>query len=169
LTCLANSTPFHQPLTPNAATSQSSSGPGSISSAASNSPVVRSPNAFGNAMPCGARSGVSCSVVLSPGFAVAGTPCSDSDEKRLSSFGEPKPARIDAHRRAIKLREDAVMLFDRFHQTGRSRNAGEHAEHAREMLRLALVEQDEAEAIYSRGSRRHLAEVSNPFTRASKI
>src|SRR5215217_2970804 len=36
------------------------------------------------------------------------------------------------------------------------------------MLRLALVEKDEAEAIYSRGSRRHLADVSDRFTRAPR-
>ena len=80
-----------------------------------------------------------------------------------------KVREIEAHRRAIKLHEDAVILFDRFHQAGKSRSAGERVEHAREMLRLALVEQDEAEAIHSRGSRRHLADVSDRFTRAPEI
>jgi hypothetical protein len=56
-----------------------------------------------------------------------------------------KDREIEAHRRAIKLHEDAVIFFDRFHQTGRSRDARQRVERAREMLHLALVEQAQAE------------------------
>jgi hypothetical protein len=52
-----------------------------------------------------------------------------------------KTREIEAHRRAIKMHEDAVILFDRLHQTG-SANARERAERAREMLRQALAEQE---------------------------
>jgi hypothetical protein len=55
-----------------------------------------------------------------------------------------KAREIEAHRRAIKMHEDAVILFDRFHQTGKSLRARERVEHARELLRQALAEQEEA-------------------------
>jgi hypothetical protein len=55
-----------------------------------------------------------------------------------------KGREIEAHRRAIKVHEDAVILFDRFHQTGKSLRARERAERARELLRQALAEQEEA-------------------------
>lgn len=56
-----------------------------------------------------------------------------------------KAREIKAHRRAITLHEDAAVLFDRFHLAGNSRDARQRAERAREMLRLALEEQAEAE------------------------
>jgi len=55
-----------------------------------------------------------------------------------------KKREIEAHRRAIKLHEDAAILFDRLHQTGKSRDARQRAQRAREMVHLALVEQAEA-------------------------
>jgi putative ubiquitin-RnfH superfamily antitoxin RatB of RatAB toxin-antitoxin module len=55
-----------------------------------------------------------------------------------------KAREIEAHRRAIKMHEDAVILFDRFHQTSKSLRARERVEHARELLRQALAEQEEA-------------------------
>jgi hypothetical protein len=42
------------------------------------------------------------------------------------------------------MHEDAVILFDRFHQTSKSLRARERVEHARELLRQALAEQEEA-------------------------
>ena len=57
-----------------------------------------------------------------------------------------KVREIEAHRRAITLHEDAVILFDRFRQTGKSRDARERAERAREMLHLAFVEHAEADS-----------------------
>lgn len=48
-----------------------------------------------------------------------------------------KAGELEAHRRAIKLHEDAAILFERFHQTDASRHARQRAECAREMLRLA--------------------------------
>lgn len=52
---------------------------------------------------------------------------------------------IDAHRRAINLQESSAVMFDRAHQTGRSRNARQRADHAREMLLKALAERDHFE------------------------
>jgi hypothetical protein len=52
-----------------------------------------------------------------------------------------KARELEAHRRAIKRHEDAVILFVRFHQTAKSRDARQRAERAREMLRLALGQQ----------------------------
>jgi hypothetical protein len=57
---------------------------------------------------------------------------------------QAKAREIEAHRRAITLHEDAAILFDRLHQSGKSRDARQRAERAREMLRLALEEQEEA-------------------------
>jgi hypothetical protein len=42
-------------------------------------------------------------------------------------------------------RDTAAFIFDRVGQSRKSRNARRRAEHAREMLRLALVQQKEAE------------------------
>ena len=47
---------------------------------------------------------------------------------------------IEAHRRAINLQESSAIAFDRVHQTAKSRNARQRADHAREKLRLALAE-----------------------------
>ena len=47
---------------------------------------------------------------------------------------------IEAHRRAINLQESSAIMFDRVHQTAKSRNARQRADHAREKLRLALAE-----------------------------
>jgi hypothetical protein len=52
---------------------------------------------------------------------------------------------IDAHRRAINLQESSAVMFDRAHQAGRSRNARQRADHAREMLLQALAERDHFE------------------------
>jgi hypothetical protein len=41
------------------------------------------------------------------------------------------------------MHEDAVILFDRFHQTGKSLRARERVERARELLRQALADQEE--------------------------
>ena len=60
-----------------------------------------------------------------------------------SRAAKAKAREIEAHKRAIKLHEDAVILFDRLHKDGKSLSARERAERAREMLRLALTEQDE--------------------------
>jgi hypothetical protein len=56
-----------------------------------------------------------------------------------------KVREIEAHRWAIDLQETAAVIFDRVGQSRKSRNARRRAEHAREMLRLALVQQKEAE------------------------
>lgn len=64
-----------------------------------------------------------------------------------------KDREIKAHRRAITVHEDAVILFDRFHQTEKSRAARQRGQRAREMLRLALVEQAKAGGLSSRQSR----------------
>jgi hypothetical protein len=68
----------------------------------------------------------------------------DSAEAAKARALQAKAREIEAHRRAITLHEDAAILFDRLHQSGRSRDARERAERAREMLRLALEEQAEA-------------------------
>jgi uncharacterized protein involved in propanediol utilization len=47
---------------------------------------------------------------------------------------------IEVHRRAINLQESSAIMFDRVHQTAKSRNARQRADHAREKLRLALAE-----------------------------
>jgi hypothetical protein len=47
---------------------------------------------------------------------------------------------IEAQRRAINLQESSAIMLDRAHQTDKSRNARERAEHAREMLWHALAE-----------------------------
>ena len=52
---------------------------------------------------------------------------------------------IEAHRRAINLQESAAIMFDRAHRTGRSRNAKQRAEHARQMLLRALSERERYE------------------------
>ena len=57
-----------------------------------------------------------------------------------------KVREIEAHRRAIKMHQEAVILFDRLHETGKSANAHHREQHAREMLRQALREQEEETA-----------------------
>ena len=47
---------------------------------------------------------------------------------------------IEAHRRAINLQESSAIMFDRVHQTAKSHNARQRADHAREKLRQALAE-----------------------------
>jgi hypothetical protein len=51
---------------------------------------------------------------------------------------------IEAQRRAINLQESSAIMFDSAHQTGKSRNARQRADHARERLWQALAEQDNA-------------------------
>ncbi|HWI01155.1 MAG TPA: hypothetical protein VNT27_12560 [Propionibacteriaceae bacterium] len=67
-------------------------------------------------------------------------------ESAAARAAKAKAREIEAHRRAIKMHEDAVRLFDRLHQTEKSRAARERADRAREMLRDALAEQAEADA-----------------------
>ena len=56
-----------------------------------------------------------------------------------------KVREIEAHRWAIDLQETAAFIFDRVGQSRKSPNARRRAEYAREMLRLVLVQQKEAE------------------------
>ena len=49
---------------------------------------------------------------------------------------------IEAQRRAINLLESSAIMLDRAHQTGRSQNARQRAEHAREKLWQACTELD---------------------------
>ena len=51
---------------------------------------------------------------------------------------------IEAQRQASNLQESSAILFDRAHQIGKSRNARQRADHARERLWQALAEQDNA-------------------------
>ena len=67
-----------------------------------------------------------------------------SVEDAKTRAGTAKPREIEAHRRAIKMHQDAVILFDWLYQTGKTAKAPERAERARPMLRQALVEQAEA-------------------------
>lgn len=69
-----------------------------------------------------------------------------------------KAREIEAHRRAIKMHEDAVILFDRFHQTGKSLRARERVERARELLRQALAEQGKLGNRFERNRLRPVAE-----------
>ena len=57
-----------------------------------------------------------------------------------------KVREIEAHKRAIKMHQDAVILFDRLHQTGRSTDARKREQHARDMLSQAIREQEEETA-----------------------
>jgi hypothetical protein len=61
----------------------------------------------------------------------------------ITRAARTKIREIEAHRRAISMHEDAVILFDKLHQTEKSARARERAAGAREMLRLALTEQEE--------------------------
>lgn len=47
---------------------------------------------------------------------------------------------IEAQRRAINLQESSAIMLDRAHQPGRSQNARQRADHARDMLRQARAE-----------------------------
>ena len=47
---------------------------------------------------------------------------------------------IEAQGRAIKLQESSAIMLDRAHRPGRSRNAGQRADQAREMLWQARAE-----------------------------
>ena len=60
-----------------------------------------------------------------------------SVEDALSRARAAKIREIDAHRRAITIHEEAVILFDQLRQEGKSARALERAARAREMLRLA--------------------------------
>jgi hypothetical protein len=49
---------------------------------------------------------------------------------------------VEALRQAINLQESSAIMLERVHQTGKSRNARMRADHAPEMLLLALAEQE---------------------------
>jgi len=51
-----------------------------------------------------------------------------------------KESEIDAHRRAIALHEASALVFDRHGKAARAAGARRRAQHAREMLALALRE-----------------------------
>ena len=65
-------------------------------------------------------------------------------------FGPTKSARaramqaqareIEAQRRAINLQESSAIMLERAHRPGRSRNARQRADHARDMLWQARAE-----------------------------
>jgi hypothetical protein len=48
---------------------------------------------------------------------------------------------VEALRQAINLQESSAIMFERVHETGKSRDARGRADHAHEMLLLALAEQ----------------------------
>jgi hypothetical protein len=58
---------------------------------------------------------------------------------------EAQAREIEAQRRAIRLQESSAIMFDRAHQPRRSRSARQRAEHALELLRQALAEQEKFE------------------------
>jgi hypothetical protein len=61
---------------------------------------------------------------------------------------------IQSHRRAINLQESSAIMFDHAHRTGRSRNARQRADHAREMLMQARAELERNGKVLSRVSLR---------------
>jgi putative ubiquitin-RnfH superfamily antitoxin RatB of RatAB toxin-antitoxin module len=60
------------------------------------------------------------------------------------SADRAKESEIEAHRRAIALHEAAVGIFERLERPDRASRAWRRAEHAREMLALALQEREQA-------------------------
>jgi uncharacterized protein (DUF1778 family) len=70
-------------------------------------------------------------------------PAESLTESAIVRAAHAKAREIEAHQRAIKIHRDAVTLFDRLDET-KSAGARERAERAREMLRLALGEQEES-------------------------
>ena len=68
-----------------------------------------------------------------------------------------KARELDAHRRAIKLQEAAVILFEHAGQPVYAENARRRARHAQERLELGLEEQHEYEAAVARWHREALA------------
>jgi hypothetical protein len=70
----------------------------------------------------------------------------------MSQFGPAENARaramqaqsreLEAQRRAVNLLESSAILFERAHETAKSRNARERAEHAWQKLSQAQAELD---------------------------
>jgi hypothetical protein len=52
---------------------------------------------------------------------------------------------IDGQRRAINLQESSAIMFDRARQAGRSRNARQRADRARERLQRVIVNRNNGE------------------------
>jgi hypothetical protein len=58
---------------------------------------------------------------------------------------QAQASEIEAQRRAINLQESSAIMLDRAHRPGRSRNARQRADHAREKLWQARAELEHIE------------------------